>query len=443
MRFKYGAVLVGLLALLWFTMEHASGGRGGRGGGARGGGGRAGGAARVGGGAGGGARTGGAVVGPYGGAGAGSRTGGTVVGPAGGSRTVGGGSGSYTGPRGGTIEAGGAGRTVTGPGGATAGRGIGGVQVTGPGGQTAGKVGTAGGVKGPGGAGVAGGRTVGGTTGPLGTGVGASRGGAAVGPSGGVAAGGARVGAGAGPYGGYVGGSRGVTVGGAAGHYTNYRSAAAIRTQGSYVRTGFRGYSYFNPGWYTAHPGAWFAAGWAAGNYWRWAPYTTISTFCGYPAIPVVYDYGANLVYEDNRVYYNGELVAAAEDYAAQAADLAAAGQAAKTQEKEEWQSLGVFGLVQGEEKEANNIFQLAINKDGVIRGNYYNVLTDSTSPVFGSVDKKSQRAAWSVGDKKEPVFETGVGNLAEPETAVLVHFGKDRTQQMTLVRMEQPKEEK
>jgi hypothetical protein len=349
-----------------------------------------------------------------------------VIGPAGGSRTVGGGSGSYTTGRGTTIDYGGAGRTATGPGGTTAGRGVGGVQVTTPGGQTATKVGTAGGIKGPGGNGVAAGRSIGGTTGPLGNGVGASRGGVAVGP-GGVAAGGTRVGAAAGP----------------AGHYTAYRSTAAVRTQAGYVRTGFRGYNYFNQGWYVSHPGAWRAAAWGAAAYWAWAPYSTVSTFCGYPEEPVVYDYGSNVVYVDDRVISSGEVVGTAEEYANQATEIASAGQAAKPPEQEEWQSLGVFGLIQGEEKETNNLFQLAINKDGVIRGNYYSSLTDTTMPVAGSVDKKTQRAAWFVGDKKEIVYETGLGNLSQPETSMLVHFGKDRTQQWTLVRMEKPPESK
>ena len=157
----------------------------------------------------------------------------------------------------------------------------------------------------------------------------------------------------------------------------------------------------------------------------------------------MIYDYGATVVYQDNRVYYNGEPVATAEEYAAQALDLAAAGQAARPPEQEEWQALGVFALVQGEEKEANDIFQLAINKEGVIRGNYYNGLSDMSVPIYGSVDKRTQRAAWIIGEKKDVVYETGVGNLAQPETGVLVHFGKERTQQWTLVRLEPPQEMK
>jgi hypothetical protein len=438
MRSKYMLALTGVLALAWLPGDDVYGQRGG---GARGG-----------------AAGGRAVVGPYGGGGGGSRSSGTVIGPAGGSRSAGTASGSYTTQRGTTVDYAGAGRSATGSGGASAGRGVGGVQVTTPGGQTATKVGSAGGVKGPAGNGAVAGRSVGATSGPYGSGVSASRGGVAVGPGGavaggsrvgvasgpgGVVAGGSRVGVATGPYGAYASASRGVVVAGSAGHYTNYRSATAVRTQAGYVRTGFTGYNYFNAGWYRVHPAAWRAAAWTAAAYWAWAPYATVATFCGYPSDPVIYDYGTTVVYEDNRVYYNGEPVATAEEYAAQANDLAIAGQTSKPDEKEEWQPLGVFAIVQADEKEANNIFQIAINKEGVIRGNYYNGLTDTTVPICGSVDKRTQRAAWTVGEKKDTVYETGVGNLAQPETAMLVHFGKERTQQWTLVRLEQPKEEK
>jgi hypothetical protein len=304
-----------------------------------------------------------------------------------------------------------------------------------------------------------GGRSVSATSGPYGSGVTASRGGVAVGP-GGAVAGGTRVGAAVGPGGGTVSGasrwgaasnpygavasaSRGVAVAGAAGNFTTYRSAAALRTQGGYVRTGFSGYNYFNPGWYTAHPGAWRAAAWTAPSYWRAASYGTVAAFCGLAAAPLVYDYGSNVVYEDSRVYYNGEAVGTAEEYAAQAANIAMVGQAANPTAQEEWQSLGVFAMVKGDEKDANDIFQIAINKDGVIRGNYYNSLTDTTVPIQGAVDKKTQRAAWIAGEKKDTVYETGVGNLAQPETSMLVHIGGDRTQQWTLVRVEPPKETK
>ena len=154
------------------------------------------------------------------------------------------------------------------------------------------------------------------------------------------------------------------------------------------------------------------------------------------PPEPVYYDYGSNVVYEGDNVYVNGDAVATQEQYAQQATTIADTGKQAEATKDEEWLPLGVFAMIQGEQANGNDLFQLAVNKAGVIRGNYYNALSDTTLPVYGSVDKKTQRAAWTVGDRKEPIFEAGIANLTKSETTMLVHFGKDRTQQWTLVRI-------
>jgi len=442
--------VVGAAAAVLLAAGHDSlAQRGGRGGGAR-----AGGAVR-----------GGAVAGPYGGAGAGSRSAATVVGPGGGSRTVGSGRGSYTTQRGSTINYAGAGARGTTAGGVNYGRGVGGVQVTTPGGQTATRVGRAGGVAGPGGnaVGSRGGVTVG--SGPGGSFSSAHRGGVAVGPHGAVAGGG-RVGTATGPGGTVSGATRGaaavgpygaaayrggVAVGpagavggrtavarGAGGTY--YASRTALATTGGAVRSGFRYYGTFTPGWYARYPGAWAVAGWTAARVWSAPAWGSVATYCGYPAEPVYYDYGSNVVYQGDTVYMDGNPAYTAEAYTQQAADLAAAGKAASAPAgADDWQPLGVFALVQGEETTSSNVFQLAVSKDGVIRGNYYNALTDTTETVYGSVNQQTKRAAWTVGDRKAPVFDTGIANLTRDETTVLVHSGTGEPRQLTLVRVKQP----
>jgi hypothetical protein len=252
----------------------------------------------------------------------------------------------------------------------------------------------------------------------------------------------------AGPFGGVAAGTRvgGVAVGGArvgaVGHVTRYYSPATLRTSAGFVRAGF-GYSCFTPAWYRAHSVAWVAPRWVGPSIWVPPVWPTLATFCNIAAQPVVYDYGSTVVIDNDAVYYNGEQVATAQRYAEQATEYAEAGRQAKPAENEEWQPLGVFGMIQGDEQIAQHIFQLAINKANVIRGNYYNAVADNTLPVYGSVEPRTQRAAWSIGDKKEIVFETGLGNLMQEETTLLVHYGKERTQQMVLVRLEQPQEEK
>ncbi len=179
------------------------------------------------------------------------------------------------------------------------------------------------------------------------------------------------------------------------------------------------------------------------GPTWRPVTYAALAGNYGYASEPVYYDYGTTTVYEGETVYVNGESVGTAEQYAAQATAIADAGQAAGTAKDDEFMTLGVYGMVQGDETTATQIFQIKLNKQGVIRGEYYNATTDQTEKISGSVDKKTQRAAWTVGDRKTPVYEAGAANLTKEETTMMVHFSKDRSQQWTLVRIEQQAEGK
>jgi hypothetical protein len=126
-----------------------------------------------------------------------------------------------------------------------------------------------------------------------------------------------------------------------------------------------------------------------------------------------------------------------AEEYYDQAVSIAEQG-TDEVDEEEEWMSLGVWAMVQGDQTESNNILQLAVNKEGVVQGNYFNAVSEQTSPISGSVDKETQRLAFTVGDNKKTVCETGIYNLtSEQETQMLMPKGKDVTQQWTLVLLE------
>ena len=67
----------------------------------------------------------------------------------------------------------------------------------------------------------------------------------------------------------------------------------------------------------------------------------------------------------------------------------------------------------------------------------------DDVRVVVGAVDKKTQRAAWTVGDRRTPVYEAGIANLTKEETTMLVHYSPERSMQFTLVRIEEPQENK
>jgi hypothetical protein len=317
--------------------------------------------------------------------------------------------------------------------------------VTGPGGNTA--AGAKGGavVIGPNGNAHATGGKVGGVSTASGAVVGGARGGVTVGP-GGATAHGSRAAVGVGPNGAVAAGGRAVAGTGRYGsgaYGTRFVGASNLAGQGAFVRSGFGYYNSFRPGWYARYPGAWAAAGWLAGSAWSAASWGSASSTVGYAedSVPFTYDYGHNITYQDGQVYYGDQPAGTEAQYAEQASAIADAGAQAKPGENEQWQALGVFAMVKGDETTSNDIFQLAINKEGILRGNYYNAISDSVTPVAGSLDKKSQRVAWTIGDKKLPVYEAGLYNLTQDNTTMLAHIDKDKTEQYRLFRIEEQKE--
>ena len=307
------------------------------------------------------------------------------------------------GPRGGQA----AGVALTGPGGNTVGRGA----AVGPQGGVA----VAGGVRGADG--------------------GTAVRGAAVGPGGQAIAGRGAVGPG-----GY-GGGRAITAGplGVGAGFSRvtpsgrYTAAAAVR--GNYNNWGIYG-----RGWNAQYPGAWVAAGLTAGALWNAATWGAASNYCGYSEQPpVYYDYGNSVVYEDSNVYINGDSAGTAEQYYDQAAALATTGAKAEAPSDGDWLPLGVFAFTKADQTKSDITIQLAVNKQGIVRGNYTDTAMKQNQVVQGSVDKKTQRVAFTVGDNKTNVIETGLYNLTKDEAPSLLHIGKDSTEQWLLVRLRNP----
>ncbi|MGO8881887.1 MAG: hypothetical protein ACLPVO_05810 [Desulfomonilaceae bacterium] len=86
-------------------------------------------------------------------------------------------------------------------------------------------------------------------------------------------------------------------------------------------------------------------------------------------------------------------------------------------------------------------VLQLAVNKKGVLRGTSFDIENKTANPIRGVVEKASQRAVWTFADKDNNavIMETGIFNLTKDQTGVLAHFGKERTQEWTMVRLKEP----
>jgi hypothetical protein len=159
---------------------------------------------------------------------------------------------------------------------------------------------------------------------------------------------------------------------------------------------------------------------------------------------PIYYNYGSNVYYQDDTVYYGDQPVATAADYAYQAEQIATSIPETVEPAPEDWMPLGVFAISPADESAAGldptMFLQLAVSKQGIISGTLQNTTANSVKNIEGMVDKQSQRAAWTVAGETRPIMETGIGNLTQDTAPALVHFADGTTQEWLLVRLDKPK---
>lgn len=215
----------------------------------------------------------------------------------------------------------------------------------------------------------------------------------------------------------------------------------------------------FGPNWWGRHPATrpvgryhhWYHyhGRYPGGYWWRRATAVAITGWVAYRwASPIYYGYGdgGNVYYENNTVYVDGNEYCSSREYYDEAATIAqSVPEISDAQAEEiEWMPLGVFALTQEGVNDSNMLLQLAVSKEGVIAGTLFNESTETSRPVEGTVDKETQRAAWSPvdGQNADVVMETGIYNLTEDQATALVHFGPDKTQTWVMVRLDEPEDD-
>jgi hypothetical protein len=202
------------------------------------------------------------------------------------------------------------------------------------------------------------------------------------------------------------------------------------------------GYPYYNAAMYAGYPGAWAPTNIASASLYANPGYTAAAGQLGMNAQPSPYDYGSNVVVQPDAVYVNGDAAGSPQQFEDQAAQLASAGRSAQPDPNGKWLPLGVFAVApDNNAASSDSIFQIAINRDGIIRGNYHNRKTDKVEPIVGAADKNSQRAAWTIGNDQTPVYDAGLANLTKDSTPILVHTGGGQSHQVTLARLQPPQQ--
>jgi hypothetical protein len=236
---------------------------------------------------------------------------------------------------------------------------------------------------------------------------------------------------------GYRGSSRGPSAANGARNW----SVADLRAQGNYTRSNFRNYNVFGRDWFAQYPGAWYTRGYARGV-WTGASWEDINAWFG-SGLPLYdYTYGNELTYENNDVCVDGHPIATAAKYYDSAAAITQTGERANIPRDSaagSWLPLGVFQAIPSGATSGKMLFQLAVNKAGIIRGNYFDPPAKNMQLIQGAVDNGTERAAWVVADKKNIIFDCVMYNLTKSETPVLVHMGEGKAEQWVLVRLNQP----
>lgn len=217
---------------------------------------------------------------------------------------------------------------------------------------------------------------------------------------------------------------------------TTYNGIVRGAGQVNAVRGNWNGYGWYGtPGWYAKYPNAWRAAAitttaWFVGATWR-----NVCNYYPYQE-PISYDYGDEIRYEGDTVYSGDEEIGTADEYYQEAAAIADVSDTASNDD--DWMPLGVFAIVTEGQEKSDKTLQLAINRDGVVRGNYSDGLSEDVKQVEGGLDQETQRVAITFVDNREVVAEMGLYNLTEDVLTMLVHKGPNTTEQRGLVRLKE-----
>lgn len=256
--------------------------------------------------------------------------------------------------------------------------------------------------------------------------------------------------------------NRNTTVNQYGGIHGGYGNWGGYGRYGGYWHPGY-GWGYGHGFW--GYPGGWYYPGWTQAYAWTSMGLSTLTSFLGIAAIAGMEGNGGgngssttNITYQGDTVYENGSQLASAPQFYQQSQALAAQGfntpspgsppgnepvaeqmQVVQGHEQDEFKPLGVFALAEPNQKDSDMIFQLAIDHNGVIRGNYFNQISNEQSQVYGAVDKKSQRVSWSIGTTNKTTFDTTLGNLTKKDSPILVHYGPTSTRQMYLFKLNPP----
>lgn len=180
----------------------------------------------------------------------------------------------------------------------------------------------------------------------------------------------------------------------------------------------------FTSGWYAKHPQAWRPAK-APADWWKTADVAAITAWLGQPvAAAGAAPDGAGAV-----TTAGGADVGA--DGLRSVLVLPAGHQNGAGEADADWLPLGVFavvppGVVQ-DAGESHNYQQLAVDKTGTIKGNFYDTISGTVQPITGAVDRTTLVASWTVGANGSRFTAPCRAFTTQPRTVSMSSDGQPR----------------
>ena len=182
-------------------------------------------------------------------------------------------------------------------------------------------------------------------------------------------------------------------------------------------------YQPFTPAWYAQHPKAWQVTHpYAGGAVATAATAASVAAWLG-----VAYAPTETVIVTGSEQYsqqYDVQTTETQPD-----ADPSAAGEepsatgGASPAEDAQWMSLGVFEIMPAGQSEASRVVQLAVDREGVVRGTLCDRISDEVGDLHGAIDKQSLLVTWTIGEHGDVVFEIPLAELSKPQGSLTIHF--------------------
>jgi len=102
-----------------------------------------------------------------------------------------------------------------------------------------------------------------------------------------------------------------------------------------------------------------------------------------------------------------------------------------------DWLPLGVFAVAPPENAQPHTYQQLAVDRKGVIKGNFYDAISGTNQPIEGTVDRTTLMASWTVGTNGSRFTAPMRAFTSEPRTVSVASDGQSRS--LAMLPMQRP----